>query len=241
MKKPQFFYFQDHIMLLTEQEPQEMHRHLATQLVIALDAKMDFVIGGEQVVCNGVYIDGNVEHVCEGRGRFITLLFFKTSDYACTAERRLLKGRAYEVLEYGIVEKVKAAFLEAEGDPEIIDKNVLELCKITKEEKRVYDERIAQAIKMVEAQETVTADMLDRMSRLTCLSKSRFSHLFKEETGMSLASYLAFEKLRKTCKYMMSGKNITDSCLMAGFDSPSHCAASCSKMFGISLKKIAFN
>lgn len=54
------------------------------------------------------------------------------------------------------------------------------------------------------------------------LSKSRLSHLFKEETGMTLHSYLAFEKLRKTHEYYLNGESLTDSCIKAGFNSSSH-------------------
>ena len=64
------------------------------------------------------------------------------------------------------------------------------------------------------------------------------SHIFKDETGMTLHSYLALVKLRKTTEYIEQGMNITEASIYAGFDTPSHCAATCKRMFGISLREV---
>lgn len=240
MQKPQAFYFQDHIMFLTEQEPLKPHKHLAAHLVIALDEEMTWQVGKQQVNCRGIYIDGNVEHIGKGTGRFLTFLFVETSDYACTMEKVLLQDRRYAVLNEHLAEQVSDLVACYEENPQLLDEQVLELCKITKEQRRRYDVRVEEAIKSTEALETITPETISVLSGQAYLSQSRFSHLFKAETGMSLASYLAFEKLRKTYQYIMEGKNITQSCILAGFDTPSHCAATCTKMFGISLKQIAF-
>ncbi len=239
MKEALTFYFQDHLMILTEKEPQKAHRHLASQLVLAPDGDMEWVIAGEAVKCRGVYIDGNAEHICRGTGRFVTFLFVKTSNYACSMEQTLLQGRPFALLDDVVAEKVRALLDGAETPPAVLDEEILALCRFNKTCKRQYDERIAAAIETVEAAETVSADMISLLAARSCLSQSRFSHLFKAETGMSLASYFAFEKLRKTYRYLLAGQNITDSCMLAGFDSPSHCAASCVRMFGLSLNKIA--
>lgn len=239
MKEAQTFYFQDHLMILTEKEPQKAHRHLASQLVLAPDGEMEWTIAGEAVKCRGVYIDGNAEHVCRGTGRFVTFLFVKTSDYACSMEQALLRGRPFAPIDDAVAARVRALLDEAEAPPSVLDEKILTLCRFDKTRKRQYDERVAAAIEAVEAAETISEDMFSVLAARACLSQSRFSHLFKAETGMSLASYFAFEKLRKTYRYLLTGRNITDSCMLAGFDSPSHCAASCAKMFGLSLNKIA--
>lgn len=231
--KPQVYYFKDHVVVLSDQEPKKSHKHLASHLVISLDADMEWSIGEEKVVCRAIYIDANVEHAGRGKGRFLTFLFVKTSDYAYSIEQQILKGSTYSILDEQIQN------LSINTDPMILDQEILQLLRITKE-KRIYDSRIQEAIQAIELLETIDKNCMETLSQQICLSQSRFSHLFKEETGMSLASYLAFEKLRKTYKYLLEGNNITDSCMKAGFDSPSHCASSCTKMFGISLKQIAF-
>jgi AraC-like DNA-binding protein len=69
------------------------------------------------------------------------------------------------------------------------------------------------------------------------LSQSRLSHLFKEVTGISLSRYLAMEKMRKGYIHFQKHGNITEAAMHAGFDSPSHFAATCKRMFGISFSE----
>ena len=77
--------------------------------------------------------------------------------------------------------------------------------------------------------------MMERLCETACLSQSRLSHLFRAETGNTLAGFLAFMKMRRAFEYAERGMNLTDAAMYAGFDSSSHLAATCKRMFGISL------
>ncbi len=237
LKHP-LYYFKDHMMFLTDTEPAESHKHLATHLIFSLEGETEWNVTGDVMKCRGIYIDANVEHVGKGGGNFISFLFVKTSDFAYTLEKKFLKGKPYFILDGESAEKAAASVKRHSGNPEEMDREILETCMMTHLEKRTYDKRIQAAISMIENEETIGAGTIARLSSQVCLSQSRFSHLFKEETEMSLAGYLAFEKLRKTYQYLMTGENITTCCMKAGFDTPSHCAATCRKMFGLSLNKI---
>ena len=231
MKQLHSFYFQDHLMLITEKEPEKPHKHLASHLVLSLDSDMEWNVAGEKICCRGIYIDGNVEHVCFTKGRFVLFMFFKTSSWACSMEQNLLKGKPYALLDKKLVEKVRLIVdsltdINNPPKPKALDEQILRICNFSKNHERKYDLRIQQAISTVENMQTITEDTIARLAEGAFLSQSRFSHLFKEQTGMSLASWFAFEKLRKTYRYILNGMNITDSCMLAGFDSPSHCAAS---------------
>ncbi|WP_216857302.1 helix-turn-helix domain-containing protein [Paenibacillus tritici] len=48
------------------------------------------------------------------------------------------------------------------------------------------------------------------------------SHLFKENTGISLSGYMVLHKLQKATYLIFEGLSITDAAMAAGFDSPSH-------------------
>ena len=85
---------------------------------------------------------------------------------------------------------------------------------------------------------TIKSTIVEDLSRHIFLSKSRMSHIFKEQTGMSLHSYIAAEKLHKAFDYINQGLSITEASMAAGFDSPSHCASTCKRMFGISFRNI---
>ncbi|NQX46577.1 helix-turn-helix transcriptional regulator [Paenibacillus tritici] len=63
---------------------------------------------------------------------------------------------------------------------------------------------------------------LDGGVRQFGLSNSRLSHLFKENTGISLSGYMVLHKLQKATYLIFEGLSITDAAMAAGFDSPSH-------------------
>lgn len=112
------------------------------------------------------------------------------------------------------------------------------ICGLNKNDACSYDHRIIEILSYVRKQKTIESSIIDELSRLVFLSKSRISHIFKDETKMTLHSYLALEKLRKASEYIDEGMSITEASLNAGFDSPSHCAATCKRMFGISLRDV---
>nr|WP_242846410.1 helix-turn-helix transcriptional regulator [Clostridium botulinum] len=75
---------------------------------------------------------------------------------------------------------------------------------------------------------------MEELAKKVFLSRSRLTHLFKEETKISLNSFLIILKISKSYEYILSGKTITEACIKAGFYSPSHFATTNKKMFGIS-------
>ena len=81
---------------------------------------------------------------------------------------------------------------------------------------------------------TSSGGMLVYLFDPACLSQSRLSHLFKESVGISLHRYLAWEKMRKGYVNYRKYGSITEAAMRAGFDSPSHFAATCKRMFGLS-------
>ena len=96
------------------------------------------------------------------------------------------------------------------------------------------DDRITDVLTFLRETDSVPEDITDILCQRVCLSKSRFSHLFKEQMGISLHRYLALDKMKKGYLSFLEYGNITEAAMRAGFDSPSHFAATCKRMFGIS-------
>lgn len=53
-------------------------------------------------------------------------------------------------------------------------------------------------------------------------SQSRLSHLFKEQIGIPLKSYIQFHPMKQAFLALLHGKSITEAALATNFDSPSH-------------------
>lgn len=229
----------DHIMLLADYKEPQPHKHLATHIIISTEGSMEWNIDGKAVSCRGICVESDVTHSARVQGhKVIVFLFTEISKYTRCLREKYLKGNPYTVLPEKIVDRIMEVYDSASEDAEKMDKLILEACDMTAPKDFNYDSRIKKVLDYINNLETIDNTLEDQLISLVYLSRSRLSHLFKEETGMTLHGYVSFEKLRKTYRYICGGRNISESCMLAGFDSPSHCAATCKRMFGTAMRDI---
>lgn len=79
---------------------------------------------------------------------------------------------------------------------------------------------------------------LENLSSSVYLSQSRFQHLFKDSTGISLSSYLLWFKTIMAVKKVIKGDNITDAALSSGFSDSSHFNRTFKRIVGLPPKVI---
>lgn len=196
-------------------------------------------VSDDIVKCKGICIASNTVQTAKTFGNdTIVFLLTETSNYSFSLNQKYLDGKPYKILEDVVVEKMVEEYCKYLSNTNTVDDSILLVSGITNKFAPCYDERINKLIVYIKSLNTIEKSIVDDLSSYIFLSKSRMSHLFKQETGMTLHSYLAFEKLHKAFYYFTCGKNITDSCMLAGFDSPSHFSATCQRMFGISLSDV---
>ena len=250
--------FADHIMLLADYKDPKLHKHLATHVMLSLGEKMDWYVNGEHIKCRGICIGPDVWHAGNSfHGETLVFLFSQISNYAWSLREQYLCKKPYLVLddqlveqavkEYQIYKKESEKNEKNDQNPKVqnlkdqnpngqeIDHRILAMLGISDKQPFPYEERVKEVFAFVSQLETIDRNTIEILSENACLSKSRLSHLFREQTGMTLHSYLALKKVYKTYEQIREGKSITESCLAAGFASPSHCAATCKRMFGISI------
>ena len=74
----------------------------------------------------------------------------------------------------------------------------------------------------------------DDLAKLTCLSPSRFSHWFKEETGMPLRSYRKWLHLISGIEAILSGESFQAAAYGANFSDQAHFTRTFKQAFGAS-------
>ena len=93
------------------------------------------------------------------------------------------------------------------------------------------DERITELLSLLKKcdcyDHTIAA-----FAKQVSLSPSRLSHLFREQVGVPLKSYIVLHQTEKAFTALLGGASITDAAMLAGFDSPSHFAATVKKLMG---------
>lgn len=236
----QIFNFQDHMIFIAEHNNLlACHKHLASHIIISLGEEMSWKIENEHIKCRGICINSDTQHkgIISEKGS-IAFLFTETSKFAASLNKKYLNNNLYAVLDIKIIDKILEEYKTYKNDIKILDRHILDICGINGDESHGYDNRIDETIKYIEDLETIEHGIVDDLCKKIYLSKSRLSHLFKEQTKMTLHSYLSFEKLHKTYEYLENGLSITEACLKAGFSSSAHCASTCKRMFGMSLTDI---
>lgn len=225
-------YTSDYLCMISDYGSPERHQHPTAHLVIADEGVLRCKVGTAYSECAGIVIRSGAEHEIQADGRMIVFLLADPSGITELMNKRFLASSEHAVLPEDIVSKGKKICRRNDSDMDI---QILKLLGIYSEKHITADERVLTAIAEIESASSITPDMMEHLCKTTFLSQSRLSHLFKAETGNTLAGYLAFMKMRKAFEYAESGMNLTDAAMHAGFDSSSHLAATCKRMFGISL------
>lgn len=233
-------YQYDHLLVFSAYKTPEMHSHLASHILLATEGELHCRINGQEIGCYGICIASDVSHTAYAEGgSMLMFLFDETSDHAKGLEENFLRGKDFAVMEENLVEEMRQIWHKDQSDLRAVDEKILKLCGIQQERKINYDERVIKILDIVREMETIDSDVMEQICDRVFLSKSRVSHLFKENVGIPLNRYLVLEKMRKAYEYFSRSGNITEAALKAGFDSSSHYAATCKRMFGISFSDYA--
>ena len=226
----------DHIMMRAEYRTPDPHSHLAVHFIAGLDGPVHCVVSGDSFDADAVFIASDVVHTAYAEsGDMLVFLFDTAGSIAEEAQKQYLCGRPYFCGDKETVEKLREIWKN--NPPALADSLITQLLGLDTVGNTLRDERISQVLEYLRSLDEVPEDITAQLCAKVCLSPSRLSHLFKENVGISLHRYLAMDKMRKGYIHFQKYGNITEASMRAGFDSPSHFAATCKRMFGISFSE----
>ena len=227
----------NHLLVCAEYSGPEMHKHNAAHIMISLDDKIDIMTRSERKKCRGIVIPSGVAHTANtDKNKVLIFLFDNTTTIAKQIKNLdILSDEAVD-------EIIKAYYCFENSDKsntcykEFIE-CVYKCANLSVVENIVIDSRIKSAIAYIQLNihEPITcSDVANHIF----LSEGRFSHLFKEEVGMTFSAYLIYRRIMKTYTEIISGKSITDASIEAGFSSSTHFAETNKRIFGLSASAI---
>lgn len=247
MKLTEIYSSIDHILLLDDYSDPKLHKHFAKHLIISLDDEISCMIEEKSITCNGILINSNVMHTIDSKNQqVLVFLFDETSDIAEEFQEQYFTDKQFAILPKEKVKeivKIWSQFIECKKENithtyKKTFKEIMEVCNIRVKVVLNKDDRIKSAIEYLNCIDSISEDTLDELARHVFLSKSRLSHLFKEQVGISLNQFLVIEKMRKTYEYLDKGYSITDAAIKAGFNSSSHFADTNKAMFGLTANEL---
>ncbi|WMJ87086.1 helix-turn-helix domain-containing protein [Anaerocolumna sp. MB42-C2] len=229
------FYAVDHILMSQGYDNPAPHKHMAKHLIFSLDGDFGCKVDDMEIFCQGICIDSEIKHTVNADGsRLLIFLFEETSNLAEELTKQFLIGGEYKILDHKLVLSIIKIWERYKQEPVTLDLAILSACGLCQESSGKYEERVCRLLESVRKMDGIYDDTICLLSKSLSLSQSRMSHLFKEQVGIALNSYLIFEKMRKAYTYIVNGENITKACIRAGFDSSSHFSSTCKRMFGLS-------
>lgn len=92
------------------------------------------------------------------------------------------------------------------------------------------DRRVTQVMQRIRA--GVGMSLAD-LAQGACLSPSRLTHLFHEQSGLSIKHFMLWAKLRRGLTAFASGRALTEIALAVGFADLSHMSRTFQRVFGL--------
>lgn len=238
-----FYGAEHHILVLSDTIDADVHKHSFIQVTIALEAPFDMDIEGQHVCSSGVIINSNVTHRLHGMGQPLLLLLIDSTSTLAASFKHYMDSQPYALFATDIIDTV-VPFIQSEslhikdtdGYVSFLEQ-LLQHFHMNHKQPAITDPRIKELIQLIKAC-TDSDHSIGHFAGQIGLSNSRLSHLFKENTGISLSGYILLHKLQKASYLILQGLSITDAAMTAGFDSPSHLAATSKKLLGMTAKDI---
>ena len=226
----------NHILLCTRDVNPAAHRHAAAHVIVSLDSRIKASGEGNAYYCRGVMIPPGEPHAVVTNGSKVLVFLY---DCTTKAARQIREMQCLSEACCDEIAELYAAFEET-GCYDPFESGVLSLLGITGVEGCVSDERIVSAMEYIREMSPERISCRE-VAEAVYLSQGRFSHLFREQVGMTFAAYLLYQRMMRVYAAVLSGKSITDAALDAGFASSSHFADVNRRVFGLSAISITRN
>ena len=226
----------NHILIHAGYENPVRHRHMAAHILISPEGPIQVAAGGADFLCHGAVIPSGLPHSIDTFGKEV-LVFL----YDCTS------GTAKQIRNFQCIPeescKIIAGLYDSLENPctaqqyRIFESSVLKQLGIRSVTSPACDQRILAAMAYIRSRacETVTCR---EVADAVCLSQGRFSHLFKEQAGMTFAAYRIYQRILYVYTAVLQGKSVTEAALDAEFSSSAHFADVNRRVFGTSIRSI---
>lgn len=231
------FELQNHILIYTGYMDPAEHRHMAAHIIISTGDYMKATVDNKEYLCKGICIPSGVSHNIDTCGNPALVFLYDSTTNAAKQIQKVLNIDAETCVN--IISLYKKFEISGSGaDYFPIEKCILKKIGLSALNGSVTDDRMIDAMKYIRENGNL---------KMTCkaaadavfLSESRFSHLFREQVGMTFAAYLIYQRILSVYTDVIRGKTVTEAAMEAGFSSSAHFADVNRRVFGISIRNIS--
>jgi AraC-like DNA-binding protein len=219
--------------------PIQPHAHYAIQLVLGLPAGVRVQCGrhGAWQSCAGALLPSRVVHSIDVSGCEMSAVLFIEPE---TPHGRALAARMQGemcVLDGDVItaaaQRLQSAW-RVEQSMEAVQAVCMALLQALSgaAPRAPSDPRVLAAVDYIGARVSETVTLPD-VARAVHLSAERFRHLFVQETGMPLRTYVLWRRLLLVWTLLMQGETLSGAAHAAGFADSAHLSRTARSMFGL--------
>lgn len=227
----QLYFEKTYIIVVPSYKDTLVHRHNMLHVFFG-NGDLQLQAGGKDVHGNIIILENDVDHKAPDGEIAFFLFVDPTSHFAEVLREKFLRGEP--IAAFNLPE---AMFDKTNITEEIIKKIVFDFAGEVQLSKLNLDERILQILQNIDSFKHL-GERVSELAEKYSYSESYLTHLFKNETGIALKSYLLMRQFEYVWREVMKGRSLTDASMDAGFSSPSHFSDVCRKLTGISVTKV---
>ena len=209
------------------------HRMQMVKLVLALDGPLLYSTAsdGELVEADGpLVVAADHAHRLGSRGRFVALFANPQSRVGSalvrmTSDVSMIDGKPGERIQ-----QFAQQFVDGLSPADVSDASRELRGLLGQPDAPSFDPRILEAKRAVVSARELPS--LDELAERVCLSRSRLSHLFRQETGATLRKFMLWEKVVRAIEHLREGRSITEAAHAASFADHAHLTRSMRKLVG---------
>jgi AraC-like DNA-binding protein len=217
----------------------DVHAHHAVQITLALTGRIDFDGDGGRFEGEVIAIAPDSRHAFQGTG-LVAHLFVAPEG---TAGRRITRQlfvngpiASISASRLGdLPEQLRTAFEDPRHTDEALrtsGRALLARFAGTGGDVPPTDPRIAKLLTAIGTRHDEQLSLRD-VAELVDLSPGRTRHLFVEQTGLPLRTYVLWMRLLRALEMFVGGASLTEAAHGAGFSDSAHLSRTFHRMFGI--------
>lgn len=221
------------------------HSHHAIQVTVALEGEFELKTACASVRGPAAIVAADESHVFCGSGIAAFVFIEPESGLGRSLSAEWLRDRRLVAITPDIIAPFRSVLLAAfqsGAEDEQLQRIVAELLATlgATETPNPPDTRVAKMIAFV-AENLDERLSLAIVARHVNLSASRASHLFVEQIGLPLKTYLLWLRLKRAVAGYAEGATLTDAAHGAGFADSAHLSRTFRRMFGLSAASLRVN
>ena len=220
-----------HILIHTNHLMPGLHCHKAAHIIVCLEGNMTVTSDSQEYPCQGIMIPSGIRHRVDTHSHSVLVFLFNSTTTVS------MQMQDTSILSENTCNFIKATYSEMEKSGSIEQYNifvnsVMNALGFTRINSCITDPRISSAVEHIRSRlsENITCQ---EIATSVFLSEGRFSHLFKQQVGMTFASYLIYQRILYVYTKILGGISITEAAISAGFSGSSHFADVNRRVFGL--------